>query len=138
MSNDNYVNTYALRLVRARRIMLALNGAGGTIDAVTCAPITRGYAVGGNGKSITLSESATTSDTFTAFNVLLDRVETLALSGTRYAIGAWLTDDDDVCLDIVDIVASEQGADALARMRGEQAYGDLAAYARGEDGTRYV
>jgi hypothetical protein len=132
---------------RVSAIVRALDGAGGTVDLITCQRVTRGYSVGGNGASITLRRADVDLATYRAVADLVARGEDYrALAGPamitadapRYGIGAWVDDDGAYCLDLVDIMTSESRARTLAILRRETAFGDLAAYAAGLDGTRYV
>lgn len=117
---------------------LRTNG-GFTFDPRSGLAVTDGFAVGlgraqGVVKYTAPADAISEGDLAT---VVLDNLS-LITRNPRVVLGGWVNAEGRAEIEPVLVVRDRVEALILAERYGEQAIGDLAAYARGEDGTVYV
>jgi len=121
---DGYFDTRLEELAQQ-----ALAG-GFTVDRQLLRPVTTGYAVGGRGYVTKWPVQSWPKHAAAEIRFALTVAKTRELG----ALGAW-REGDTIYLESVDIILDRAEALRLGRVRRQKAIGDLAAYARGEDGT---
>jgi len=118
---------------RLAALTTAARSGGFTINPVSLDPIEAGYAVGGICQAIVIPSTVFHSD-HVKLALIAFGAEFQYTVGPARALGAWL-DAGYVHLEPVTVLADKSSALQLGRACDEKAIGDLAAYARGKDGT---